>query len=93
VPANCSTSIDVAVGAASALFGVTLKPGVQYEVISTVAAWIATGGATPTAAAHTNGSYFVPAKLPILMTGFAGDTKLAIIQDSVGGFASIAEYV
>jgi hypothetical protein len=94
VIATSTTSADeVAVGAASATFPTLLMTttGIAgqnlYQYCSNVASWIAQGAA-PTATAGP-GSMYVPANTPVLVDGAQG-AKLAVIEDSSAGKASLA---
>lgn len=77
-----------AVGGASVVFDLMLENGRTYVLTSTTAAWIAQGSA-PTAVAGTDGNFYLPADVALRIDGACG-AKLAIIQASAGGFASLA---
>lgn len=79
----------IAVGASSAAFTTTLVAGKPYRLVSTTACYIAQG-ATPTAAAGAGSArLYVPANVPVDLSGSAG-VAVAIIQASAGGFASLS---
>lgn len=81
----------VAVATASAASSTFHSTTTRIVLTSTVDCWI-TIGATPTAAAHTAGSFFLSAGIPsypIIVIG--GTDKLAVIKDTIDGFLSIIE--
>ncbi len=83
-----STSIVVAVGAASVQFSATLGAGELWGFQSTTACYIAQG-ANPTAAA-ANGSVAVAAGQLVLLDVSQG-AKVAVIQQAAGGNASLVK--
>lgn len=86
---NTVQSITVAgTSAQSSAVGATTN---RVVIVSTTNCWVALGS-NPTAAAHTAGSFYLAAgaqSYPIKVT--PGVTKIAIIQDSAGGYASVIE--
>lgn len=83
----------LAVGATSTASAVVNAATNRVQMIATVACWVAFG-ASPTAAANTAGSIYVPANTlmpPIAVT--PGVTKIAAIQASSAGYLSIIESV
>jgi hypothetical protein len=83
-------SFCLAVGAASAQFGATLTEGSRWSVISTTNAWIQIGS-NPTVAAHVTPAIYLPANVELTLLAQGTDAKVAIIQDSAGGFASLVQ--
>lgn len=83
-----SGSVEVAVGASTGQFSVSMADPQIWMFVANVDAWIAQG-ANPTASAGA-GSMFVPARTPVYILGSAG-AKLAVIEDSSGGKASLTE--
>ena len=83
-----SDSQRVAVGAVSAQFGTSMVEGQGYALVSTTDAWIAIG-ANPTAAASTSGSIFVKAGVIQPIAAVPGSLKVAVIQASAGGDATL----
>lgn len=86
---DSNTATSVAIGAASVL-SVALPSG-QYQISAsgTGGCWVASG-ANPTAAAHVNGSTFVPVNYPVMINLAVANWKFAVIQDgSATGWASI----
>lgn len=79
---------SVAVGAASAQFTniVAMAAGEIYVLVANVDLWYKQG-ANPTASAAA-GSVFLPARATAVIDGSQG-VKLAVIQDSTGGKASL----
>ncbi len=90
ITTGASTTEIVASGASSATFTTTLVDGAVYSLVATVAAWFAVA-ASPTAAAHTTGSMYLPAGVPRLFLAPAGSFKVAVIQDSAGGFVELTK--
>lgn len=74
------------VGVASTAFALVLAPDRYYVFLSNTACWIRQGSAPVAVAA--DGSMFVPAALPIVLSGNDG-VALAVIQDAAGGKASL----
>lgn len=83
-----NSSDSVAVDGTSRQFAPTMADGQTWRYCASVATWIAQS-ANPTATA-ADGSMFVPAGVEILIDGGAG-AKLAVIQDSVGGVATLTQ--
>lgn len=83
-----STSDSQAVGAASAQLSPTMAAGEVYVFISTTNCYVLQG-ANPTATAG-DGSMFWPANVPLYIDGGLG-AKLAVIQASAGGTASLTK--
>lgn len=82
-----STSVHIAVGAASVDFALALVVNRRYIVVSTTDAYMAQGTGAQTAAVAT-GSALVPAGTPMILDGRHGDT-VGLIQATVGGLATI----
>lgn len=85
---DTSTSSEQAVGTGSLQFGLTMVANLRYLFASTTACWIAQG-ASPTASAGA-GSMLVPPNTIVVIDGTCG-AKLAVIQDSVAGKASLTQ--
>lgn len=85
-----SATVTAAVGVASVQFAGTMLDGVQYILTSNVGAWIAIG-ANPTAQKQTSGSIYIPPNYPMQLIGQGANIKVAIIEDSAGGFASLSQ--
>ena len=86
---NPATSVTMAVGA-SAQFATVLMEGNIYSIVSTTAAWVLVGS-NPTATVHGAGTLYIPANYPIVLIAPPGAAnKLAIIQDTVAGFATLS---
>lgn len=83
-----TTSDSVTVSGTSAQFTVAMVNGKKYIFISTTNCWVAQA-ANPTAAA-ADGNMFWPASVPLIVDGGVG-AKLAVIQASAGGTASLTE--
>lgn len=83
---DTTSSDSQAVGAASAPFTSTIGKNEIWMFVSTTNCWIAQG-ANPTAAA-ADGNMFVPANVIVPISGLGGE-KLAVIQASAGGTASL----
>lgn len=83
-----SNSAVQSITASSQQFSLTLSESVQYQITSTAPCWLAIGS-NPTAAARTTGSTYLPPNYPTLLLALAGQTKLAVIQDSGGAQPSI----
>lgn len=82
-----TTTSDVqAVGSASAVMSPTMGEWEVWRFISTTNCYIAQGSAPVAAAA--DGSMFWPANVPLDLSGRMG-SKLAVIQASAGGTASL----
>ena len=82
-----TTADFVAVGAASAQFGtITLAAGKLYVLTSSTDCWFLQG-ANPTAA-KASPCMFVQKGVQLMVDGAQG-AKVALIQDAVGGNASI----
>lgn len=80
--------VTAAVGAASAQFSTTMQANRLYLLVSNVACWAAQA-ANPTALTGAGtGRFYVPANTQVIVNGDHG-AKLALIQDSTGGFASL----
>ena len=85
----------IAVSGASAQFSayssggtVTMQAGVEYELTATTDIWYRHDSANPTAAANTDSNHFLARGRAARVAG-AG-FKVAVIQDSAGGFAELA---
>jgi hypothetical protein len=85
-----ATADEVAVGAVSAQFGniTAMGPGQYFLLTSNVALWWKQGS-NPTASA-ASGSMYLPANTPVFINGALG-IKLAVIEDSSGGKASLVQ--
>jgi hypothetical protein len=89
VPAFNGGQLDeVAVGGASEPFSITLTAGTIYCYSANVDSWICQG-ASPTAA-KSAGSMFVAKGVERLIDGGQG-AKLAVLEDSSGGNATLVE--
>ena len=84
---DCTTSLQIAVGAASVPFVSTMAAGSFWIFVSSTACWIKQGAGTPVATAGAL-SMYVPANTIIVIDGKAG-ANLAVIQDAAGGKASL----
>lgn len=84
-PHNAET---IAVGASSAAFTTVLVRDKAYRLVSSTACYVAQG-TTPTAAAGAGAArLYVPANVPVDLSGNNG-VAVAVIQASAGGFASL----
>ncbi len=79
---------EVAVGAASATFPniTAMAPGQFFLLTSNVALWFKQGSAPVAVAAA--GSMYLPPNTPVFISG-ANGAKLAVIEDSTAGKASL----
>lgn len=83
----------VAVGASSTASAAVNTLTNRVVLCSTVACWVAFGS-SPTAAANTAGSIYVPANYPMPPIAVTpGVTKIAVIQAASGGYLSVIESV
>lgn len=73
---DTSTSLRVAVGAASAPFNSTMTDGQFWLFVSNANCWIKQGDGTPVASAAA-GSMYVPANVQVVIWGNGG-TNLAV---------------
>ena len=80
----------IAVGASSAAFSATLDPERAYALVSSTACYVKQGAPTPTAVAGAGASLYVAPNTVVQLHGRNGP-KLAVIQASAGGFASLAK--
>lgn len=85
---DCTTSLQIAVGAASVPFVSTMADGQFWLFVSNANCWIKQGSGTPVATAGAL-SMYVPANTVIVINGKAG-ANLAVIQDGAStGKASL----
>lgn len=80
----------LAVGAVSAQFTTTMIAGVQYTIRATTDLWFKLGS-NPTAAANTDGNSFLARGQTALVALDGTSNKIAVIQDSASGYASLDE--
>jgi hypothetical protein len=80
----------IAVSGTSTMFARVLDPREFAWLTSTTACYVAQGPTNTVTAAAGAGtaSMYVPANVPVKLTGFAG-AYVAIVQASAGGFASL----
>lgn len=86
---DTSSAVELAVGVASAQFtGLTLLINNWYQLSTNTGLWFAVG-ANPTASAG-NGSVYLGPNQTALIYSLAGGEKVAIIEDTTAGKASLA---
>lgn len=83
---------SVAIGAASVQSSAVGATTNRFVLTATVNCWVAVGD-NPTAAAHTAGSFYMPAGAMFPISAVAGSTKVAVIQDSASGYLSVMESI
>ena len=88
MPYLSTTTFFTAVGAASAQFSATLPEGTEWQVGTSTNAWIRFDSTNPTAS-KAAGSIYVSSTSPANIIVPPGGCKVAIIQDSAGGNASL----
>jgi hypothetical protein len=79
-----------AVSGTSAQFSTTMIAGVQYVLRATTDIWFKLGS-NPTAAANTDGNSFLARGQTALVALDGASTKVAVIQDSASGYATLDE--
>lgn len=84
----------MAVGVSSVTFTNPLREGVLYQIVSSTACWVNFSGTSPTAVAAVTGNTYIPPNFPIQIIGpEGGANKVAIIQDSAGGKATLTSMI
>ena len=89
LPISLTTSDYKAVTSTSTQFDTTMVSGVQYMVVSSVAAWIRIGS-NPTAAADTDQNHYLPANVARFVAASGANNKVAIIRDTADGDATLS---
>lgn len=84
-----TTAETLAVVAASAAFAATLDSTTLYQYVCSVGSYIKQGAPTPTASAASL-SLYVPANVPVVLSGAFGP-KLAAIRTTADGTATLVK--
>lgn len=89
---NIQAAQVVAIGVSSNSSAAVQNTTSRVLLISTIDSWIKLAPVTPTAAANTNGSFFLPASYPLLIGVTPGTTLIGVISNtSSTGYLSVVE--